>query len=89
MQPVVVFADASVTQFAVASGQPGDGAFDHRPVLAVLGQPIRVTGGVSGGTLARIMGTDPQCFAPAAAGATCPQWAAGAGRAEGGPARRG
>ena len=84
MQPVIILADASVTQFAVASGQPGDGAFDHRPVLAVLGQPIRVTGGASGGTLARIMGTDPQCLTPAAARATCPQWATRAGRAEDG-----
>jgi hypothetical protein len=32
-----------VAQPAVAAGEPGDGPFDQRPVLAVVGQPIRVT----------------------------------------------
>ena len=67
MQPVIVLGDAAVAQFAVAAGQPGDGAFDHRPVLAVFGQPIRVTGGLSGGALPRVMGADFEFLALAAA----------------------
>jgi len=42
MQPVVVFGHAPVAEFAVASGEPGDRAFDHRPALAVIGLPLLV-----------------------------------------------
>jgi len=35
VEPVVVLGDASVTESPVASGQPGDAAFDHGPVLPV------------------------------------------------------
>jgi hypothetical protein len=43
MQPVIILDDAAVAQPAVAAGQPGDGPFDHGPVLTVFGQPIRGT----------------------------------------------
>lgn len=49
MQPVVVPGYAAVAQSAVAASKPGDGAFDHGPMLAVVGQPIRVSRGLSGG----------------------------------------
>ena len=51
MQPVVVVGDASVAQVAVTSGQPGDGTFDHRPVLAVFVEPLGVSCFPSGGSL--------------------------------------
>ena len=35
VEPVVVLGDASVTESPVASGQPGDAAFDHGTVLPV------------------------------------------------------
>ena len=35
MQPPVVLGGSAVAQFAVAAHDPGDAAFDHRPVLAV------------------------------------------------------
>jgi hypothetical protein len=35
VQPVVVAGDAAVAHAAIAADEPGDGAFDHGPVLAV------------------------------------------------------
>ena len=35
VQPLVVFGDAAVAESAVAAGQPGDAAFDHRSMLSV------------------------------------------------------
>ena len=51
VQPVVVLGDAAVAQFAVAARQPGDGAFDHGPVLTVFGLPIPGLGVSPGGAL--------------------------------------
>jgi hypothetical protein len=49
VQPQVVAADAAVAEFAVAaSHEPGDGPFDHRPVLPV-GLLERVGFGVPAG----------------------------------------
>src|ERR1700757_4184507 len=84
MEPVIIFADAAVTQFSVAASQPGDGAFDHGSVLAVFGLPVRVAGGVAGGALPGIVGTDPQGFALAVTSAAFPQWAPRACHAEDG-----
>src|SRR4051794_7578726 len=85
MQPVVVLGDTAVAQSSVAAGQPGDGPFDHGPMLTVFGQPIRVMSGPPGGAQPRVVGTDPKGFAAAAAGASGAQRASGAGRAESGP----
>src|SRR5271168_3483019 len=49
MQPMVILDGAAVAQPAVASSEPGDGSFDHGPVLAVIGQPIRVPHCAPGG----------------------------------------
>ena len=43
MQPVIVLDHAAVSEATVAAGQPGDGTFNHRTVLAVLVLP----GGIS------------------------------------------
>jgi hypothetical protein len=83
VQPVVVLGDPAVAQSAVAAGQPGDGPFDHGPVLAVFGQPVRVTSGLAGGALPRIVRADVEALTGAAPGASGPQRAMGAGRAEG------
>jgi len=56
MQPVIILGGAAVAQPAVAAGQPGDGAFDHGPMLAVFGQPVRVSGCLPGGAQLRVMG---------------------------------
>ena len=62
MKPVIIFADAAVSQPAIAAGQPGDGAFDHGPMLAILGQPVGVARGSAGGAQERIVRADPQGF---------------------------
>src|SRR4029077_10798607 len=85
MQPMVVLDDAAVTQSSVAAGQPGDGPFDHRPMLTVFGQPAGVASAPPGGACPRVVSADPKGFAGAAAGAAAPQRAASAGRAESGP----
>jgi hypothetical protein len=54
-------------------------------VLTVFGQPVRVTRGSPGGAQPRVVSADPKGFAAAAAGASGPQRASGAGRAERGP----
>ena len=41
VQLVVVFGDAAVTEAPVAADEPGDGAFDHGPVLPVDGLELR------------------------------------------------
>ncbi|CQD24041.1 hypothetical protein BN1232_06021 [Mycobacterium lentiflavum] len=59
----------------------GQAEFDQPPqikVLAVFGQPGRVTSGLPGGTLPRIVRADPEAFTGAAAGALGPQRTAGA-----------
>jgi hypothetical protein len=48
VQPMVISADAAVAQPAIAAGQPGDGPFDHGPVLAVVRLPIRITSSPAG-----------------------------------------
>ena len=66
---MVVFGGSAVAQTPVAAGEPGDGAFDHGPVLVVFGAPVIVLGGLAGSTLKGVVGADVQVFAAAAAGA--------------------
>jgi hypothetical protein len=49
VKPVIILGDPAVAQPAVATSKPGDGAFNHGPVLAIFGQPVRVTCGLPGG----------------------------------------
>src|SRR5215212_1424596 len=49
VEPGVVLGGAAVAQAAVAAGEPGDGAFDHGPVLPVEGLKFRVGGAAAGG----------------------------------------
>src|ERR1019366_3016146 len=49
VEPVVVFGDAAVADFPVSADQPGDGAFDHGPVLAVDVAELRCFGLAAGG----------------------------------------
>jgi hypothetical protein len=44
VQPVVVLGDAAVADFTVAASEPGDRTFDHRPVLTIFVEPVRVSG---------------------------------------------
>src|SRR6476659_8010361 len=62
MQRVIILGGAAVAQPAVAAGQPGDGAFDHGPMLAVFGQPVRVSGCLPGGAHLRVMGPTLSLF---------------------------
>src|ERR1700730_773518 len=43
VQPVVVFGHAAIANLAVATGQPGDGAFDHRPMSPIFVAPLWVS----------------------------------------------
>ena len=72
VQPVVVLNRSAAVQPAVAAGEPGDGAFDHGPVLTVFGQPVRITSGLAGGALPRVVGAHLEVFAGAATGASGP-----------------
>src|SRR5258707_11542152 len=84
MEPMVVLGDAAVTHPAVAAGQPGDGPFDHGPVLSVFGQPLRVTSRLPGSALPGVMGADFEFLALVAARASSPQRAVRTASAEGG-----
>src|SRR4051812_9544932 len=55
MQPVVVLDDSAVADFAVASSQPGDRAFDHRPMPTILGLPFGIAGLAAGSTQQRFV----------------------------------
>src|SRR5258705_12352964 len=84
MEPMVVLGDAAVADFAVTAGQPGDGPFDHGPVLSVFGQPLRVASRLPGSALPGVMGADFEFLAFAAAGASGAQRAVRTASAEGG-----
>src|SRR5215212_2075824 len=70
---MVVLGDAAVTDSSVTAGEPGDRPFDHRPVLTVFSQPIRITRRPPGGALQRVMGADFEFLTRATAGASGPQ----------------
>src|SRR4051794_1825255 len=82
VKPGVVLADAAVAQLAVAAGEPGDRALDHRPVPSVvLDEP---GGGGSGGVLAlrRVVLGERGGASGGAGGAPFAGWAAGAPTSE-------
>src|SRR5919202_5557206 len=93
VQPPVVGGHAAVAQFAAAAfraDQPGDGAFDHGPVLAVgLAQVVPVGPVAAGLAQQRVVLVQVEGPTVGAVGAALPQRAAAAGHAEGDPAAGG
>ena len=69
--------DASVADPSVSVGdEPGDGSFDHGPVLAVVVQVLSVAPPSTGGGENLVVFTDPVGFAVDCGGAADPQRAA-------------
>src|SRR5258705_5450802 len=73
MQPPVVLGGPAVTQFAVATRDPSDAAFDHRPVLSVNRLEFRCFGLSAGSEQHRIMLVQGEFSAPARGSAAGPQ----------------
>ena len=71
MEPLIVVGDAAVADFAVAAGQPGDGAFHHGSVLAVLGLPVRIARDRPRCALERFVHTDGELAPAFGGGALC------------------
>ena len=62
--------DAAVADSAVAVGdEPGDGSFDHGPVLPVVGEPFTVTPGLAGASEVVVVFADVEGLAADAGGA--------------------
>ncbi len=60
-EAVLVAFDASVADAPVAFGdEPGDGSFDHGPVLAVVADEVTVSPGPAGGDEFGVVGVDTQ-----------------------------
>ena len=78
VEPVVVPGHASVAESPVASGQPGDGAFDHGPVLPVGVLETFVGGPLTVLALQQIMLVELHGAALRGGGAQGPQNACGA-----------
>ena len=70
VQPVIIFPGAAVSDFAVAADQPGDGPFDHRPVLPVNLLKLRRFRLSAGGSEQLLLGVQDQ-RATGAAGRLC------------------
>ena len=85
----MVLRDSAVAQAPVSFHEPRDGAFDHGPVMAVIGLEVRVLG--AGAVFAQefVLGMQLDLPAPGGGGAAGLQRAAAAPRAEGCPALRG
>ncbi|SNR91083.1 hypothetical protein SAMN06265360_13120 [Haloechinothrix alba] len=62
VQPLVVLRRASVAEPAVTAGEPGDSAFDHRPVLSVFVLPRRIGGGAASHALELVVGPNGELF---------------------------
>ena len=75
VEPVVVLGHASVGHFPVAADQPGDGAFDHRPVLPVGGLEAIVGGALAVLALQHVLGMQRDLAAPFRGGALLGQGA--------------
>ena len=73
VQPVAIFDDAAVTHLAVAAGQPGDAAFDHRSVLTIFVEPVHVSGCCACVALQLVVGPYGQRLALGAGGASLAQ----------------
>src|ERR1700730_1721791 len=86
VQPVVVFGHAAIANLAVATGQPGDGAFDHRPMSPIFVAPLWVSCLTAGFPLQRMVWADPDDSSGDAGGAAPTQRAAAARRSERRPA---
>src|SRR5215217_7464109 len=82
VEPGVVLGGAAVAQAAVAAGEPGDGAFDHGPVLPVQGLEGGVCGAGAVGAGERVVVAEFQAASGAAGGAAGAERAAAAGGAE-------
>ena len=89
VQPVIVAADTTVADLAVAAAEPGDGAFDHRSILTVLVEPLRVSRFSASRSLKLIMKAEPDAATVAAGGALGAQCAATARHPENSVAGRG
>src|SRR3954471_2039118 len=82
MQPGVVLDHAAVGHSPVSAGEPGDGAFDHGPVPAVVGLEVRLGSARPMFPLERVVGMKVQVAAAVGGGAAGAYRAAAAGRAE-------
>src|SRR6478609_7753327 len=63
MEPVIVLRDTAVADFAVASGQPRDRTFHHRPMSTVLVEPQRILCSTPSLSLQRVVRSELQLLA--------------------------
>src|SRR3954454_23465227 len=83
VQPGVVLGGSAVAEPAVSAGdEPGDAAFDHRPVLSVDRLELGIGGADAGRPGQRVVSAEPHRLAGPAAGAPQPERAGPAGDAE-------
>jgi hypothetical protein len=80
------FGHAAIANLAVATGQPGDGAFDHWPMSPIFVAPLWVSCLTAGFPLQRMVWADPDDSSGDAGGAAPTQRAAAARRSERRPA---